>query len=140
MPDECHVASHPVQNVQRIRALARIVLRVQPEIEQREFELPQHRERRTEMSTGFEPLEQLPGKRLTGAPVAGSAFQHLERPRVVFHELARQLDGIPRYAVDAGEARIVHPREQMMQHVAEFMKQRDDVSVRQQGNAAIVRR
>ena len=51
--------------------------------------------------------------------MSGNALQHIRLPRVVFEELARQLDCIPGDAIDAGEARVVDASQKMMQAVPE---------------------
>jgi chorismate mutase len=72
--------------------------------------------------------------------VRADARQHLVQPGVVLHELAGQLDRIPRHAVDAGDTGIADARQHVVQAVAEFMEQRHDIIVRQQRRAAVLRR
>jgi hypothetical protein len=60
-------------------------------------------------------------------------------PGVVLEELARQFDRIPGDAVDAGDRRVGHARQHVVQAVAELVEQRDDVIVRQQRGLAVGR-
>src|SRR2546430_12178682 len=55
------------------------------------------------------------------------SLQNLRVPGVVLQELARQLHRVPGHAVDAGEARIVDARQQMVQAVAEIVEQGEHV-------------
>ncbi len=79
-------------------------------------------------------------QRRSGEHVLRDSLQHIRVPRVILEELARQLDCIPRHAVDASEARIVHAREQVMQSVAKLVEQRHDVVVCEQRRAGTIRR
>ena len=58
----------------------------------------------------------------------------------VLHELARQLDGVPLDALQAGDAGQVDARQQLVQAMAELVEQRDDVVVREQRRLAADRR
>ena len=59
-------------------------------------------------------------------------FEYFVMPGKIFHELARQLDRIPGHAIDSGDARKIYLGQQVMQHMAEFMKECEYVVVRQQ--------
>src|SRR3546814_1786345 len=64
-----------------------------------------------------------------------SVYEFLQRCRFIapiLHELARQFDGIPGHAVDAGNGSFIDAGQQVMQAVAEFVEQRHDFVVRQQ--------
>ena len=61
------------------------------------------------------------------------ALKVIEIPAEVFHELAWQLNCVPFDAVNAGNFRLINARQQMMQGVASFVKQRDDVVMRERG-------
>jgi hypothetical protein len=72
--------------------------------------------------------------------VPADARQHVRLPGVVLHELARQLDRIPGNTVDAGDARVVDPRQQVVQAVPELMEECHDVIVCQERRALPARR
>ena len=72
------------------------------------------------------------GERRAAPEVSRDALQHLGVPGVVLEELARQLHRVPGHAVDAGDARVVDARQQVVQPVAELVEQRQHVVVRQQ--------
>ncbi len=91
------------------------------------------------MAAGEQLVEQLGGQWRTALDMTGRAHQYVLVPGKVLHELARQLDGVPGHAVDAGDGRVIDTRQQVVQHVAELVKQRDHVVVSQQRHAVLVR-
>ena len=96
---------------------------------------------RTRLHAGLEGArrlqfpQHLDRQRLAGLDVARDQRQHFLAPGEVLHELARQLDGVPRHAVDAGDARVIDARQHVMQAVTELVEQRQDFVVRQQRRA-----
>ena len=105
---------------------------VQAEVEQREFDLSQHLQAGLEVPRVLHALEQIGAEGLAGLVVAADDIQGLAFPAPVFHELARQLDRVPGDAVDPGDARVVHPRQEMVEAVPELVEQGDDLAVRQE--------
>src|SRR6185369_13165121 len=71
-------------------------------------------------------------QRGAGLKVTREAREHLRPPDEVLEELARQLDGVPRDAIDARERRIVDLGQQVVQRMAELMEQRDGLRMREQ--------
>ena len=70
----------------------------------------------------------------SGSPVSTCAVigaTHVPFPAEILHELAGQLDRIPFDALDAGDAGDVDVGQQLVQAVAEFVEQRDDLVVRE---------
>ena len=63
--------------------------------------------------------------------MAGHLLQDAPLPAVIFHELRRQLDGIPFDAVDARDAKFLNACQQVVQAVAGFVKQRRHFVVRE---------
>lgn len=57
--------------------------------------------------------------------MAGDKRQRLRLPAPVLHELARQLNRVPRHAADAGHARGIDAGQHVVQAVAEFVEQSD---------------
>ncbi len=105
---------------------------MQFEIEQGELELAHHCHRGAGMAAVVETLEQLARQRLVTVDVRRAMHEHFVVPCEVLHELARQLNRVPGHAVDAGNARVIHSRQQVVQHVAELVEQGDDVFVCEQ--------
>ncbi len=105
---------------------------MQPEIEQRELELPDRLHAGLERARCLQLAQCLERQRCAGLDVARDQRQHFLAPGEVLHELARQLDGIPRHAVDAGHAREIHARQHVVQAVAEFVEHRQHFVMRQQ--------
>ena len=68
--------------------------------------------------------------------MGGHVPQHLPFPAEVFHELARQLHGVPLHAADAGDIAFVDLREHVMQAVTELVEQGGHVVVREQRGPA----
>ncbi len=76
----------------------------------------------------------------SGSPVSTCAVRRandVPLPAEVLHELARQLDGVPFDAGDAGHAEVVDLRQHVLQAVAELVEQRGHVVVRQQRRLAV---
>ena len=113
---------------------------MQTEIKQREFQLPHGREPGVKTAGGDEARLLRRRQRLAAGEMPGDALQHVRVPGIVFHELAGQLDRIPRHAVDAGDARIVDAREHVVQPVAELVKQGHDVIVGEERGTLVSRR
>src|SRR5690606_35067150 len=90
------------------REVGGLVGDVQQEVEQRELELTDGREPFHERARAVQPLDLLVRQRLAGLVMTRDGLQHLRPPGVVLEKLARQLDGVPRDAVDARERRIAH--------------------------------
>ena len=80
------------------------------------------------------------GSGCAGCRVARDALQNIRLPGVVLQELARQLDRVPGDAVDAGEARVVDARQEVMQAVTELVEQRQHIIVSQKCRTAAARR
>ena len=93
-----------------------------------------------ERSRAVHRLDLVPRQRLARPIVARERGEHLGQPREVLHELARQLDRVPRDAVHAGERRIVDFGQQMVQRVAELVEQRHDLAMREQRRGLAERR
>src|SRR5216683_3764851 len=72
--------------------------------------------------------------------MGGYERQHLRTPNEVLHELTGKLYRVPGYAVDSGDAGVGHARQHVVQTVAEFMKQRGYLVMRQQRGSAAYRR
>ena len=70
--------------------------------------------------------------------VSGDLLQNDRIPRVVLQELTRQLNGIPRNAVDTREAGLRHAREQVMQTVPKLVEHCHDVIVGKQGRPILI--
>ena len=122
-----------------MRALRRIELGVQTEIEQAELQLTQNEQRRLIVLRRQHFIQQRFRQRLTGFVMAGDERQRFRLPAPVFHKLARQLDRIPRHAVDAGYARRFDARQHVVQAVAELVEQRGHFIVSEQRRFALYR-
>ena len=131
-----HPPPHRGEGLGHLGARRGIEIRVQFKIKTREFDLPQRIERRIERARAEQALQHVDGQRFAAVDVRGYERQHLGAPDEVFHELARQLDRVPGHAVDPGDAGIGHPRQHVVQPVAEFVKQRGHLVVRQHARAA----
>ena len=105
---------------------------MQAHVEQPELDLPHHRKRGTRVATLLETFEEVLWQRFTRFGVRRTAFKHLVAPGKIFHELAGQLDGVPGHAVDAGNAGVIDPREQVVQHVPEFVEDGYHIIMRKQ--------
>ena len=66
MCDEGYGVPDFVKRLHDATALSGVVAGVQPEIEQRELELPQHRQRLPKMATGIQLVEKRPRQRFAG--------------------------------------------------------------------------
>ncbi len=131
---------HGRQDLEHAPAPCGIVFGVQPEIEQRELELPHHLQAGMEAARRDQFRLSLGRQRGARLDMARDPPQHVGVPRVVLEELAWQFDRIPRHPVDAGDARIVDPRQKMMQPVAELVKQREHIVMRQERRPVLIRR
>ncbi len=105
---------------------------MQVHVERREHDLAQRRHAVLEVLGGQHAVEQRVRQRLAGLDVAGHAREHFPLPAEVLHELRGQLYRIPFHAVDARHAQLVHLREHVVQAVAEFVEEGDDLVVREQ--------
>jgi hypothetical protein len=122
---------HLVQDLVHAAAARRIEFGMQAHVEQREFHLPQRLQPGLEAARR-DQLALLVGRdRPAVAHVRRDAIEDLALPGVVLHELAGQFDRVPGHAVDAGQARVVHAREHVVQAVAELVEQRHDIVVRE---------
>ena len=82
-------------------------------------------------------VEQGAGQGFTGVHMGGHVLQHIPFPAKVFHKLAGQFHGVPFHAADARYIALIHLREQVVQAVSKFMKQGDNVVVREQCGLAV---
>ena len=64
--------------------------------------------------------------------MGGDERQAFFLPAPVFHHLAGKFDRVPGDAIDAGNFCHVHPRQHVVQAVAEFVKEGDGVVVAQE--------
>src|SRR3954462_2134093 len=64
--------------------------------------------------------------------MASHILQDIPFPAEIFHELARQFDGIPFHAVNAGNAKHIDLGQQMMQAMSELVEQCDDFVMREE--------
>jgi hypothetical protein len=76
------------------------------------------------------------GRGYAGFHVGGHVLHHVPFPAEVFHELGGQFHRVPFHAVDARHAQVLDLGEQVVQAVAEFVEQGDDVVVGEQGRFA----
>ena len=90
------------------------------------------------MTAVVELVEQVAGQRLAVLIVRGATRQDVVVPGEVLHELAWQLNRIPRHAVDARHAGKADARQQVVQHMAELVKQRDDIVMGQQRDTPVI--
>ena len=67
-------------------------------------------------------------------------LEYIPFPAEILHELRGQLNRIPLDTIDAGHAQLLNFSEQMMQAVAKFVEQGDDIIVGEQGRFATDRR
>ena len=117
---------------QRHYICGRSALAVQQHIEQGKFHLAQGLHAALEVFGRQHFVEQGARQGFARFHMRRHVAQHIPFPAEVFHELAGQLYRIPLHAADAGYARFVHLREHVVQAVAKFVEQGDDVVVRQQ--------
>jgi Endonuclease/Exonuclease/phosphatase family len=87
-----------------------------------DFPVDAFRERGKKGARGDQRLDLAVRNRRARLAMRGHRAQHLRPPGKVLEELARQLDGIPGHAVDAGNRGIVDFGEQVMQGMAELME------------------
>ena len=118
-----------IEYSERPCALVGIVVRMNAKIEQCKFELAQHTKRHAEMPAAVQADKDFFRQRFGGAVMSRALFQYLVMPGKILHKLAWQLDRIPRHSIDSGDARKIYPGQQVMQHMAEFMKQCEYVIV-----------
>src|SRR5262249_61499431 len=105
---------------------------MQVQIEQSELELPYHLHAALEILGRKHLFEQLTRQRRAGTRVRRHWRQYFPLPAEVLHELRGELDCIPLHAVDPGGPQNIHPRQQMVQPMAEFVEQRSDLIVREE--------
>ncbi len=115
-------------------------LEVQPHVEQRKLDLTQHLQPALEVLRGEHLVEQRARQWLAAVDLRAQPLDDVPFPAVVLHELARQLDRVPLDAADAGHAELVDAGQHVVQPVAEFVQQRDQVVVGEQRGLAADRR
>lgn len=121
--------AHGVEK-RRNRTRLRVEFRMKEHVEEREFDLT-HAE-----GAGFKVLrrdhlrEELVGKGLARIGMTRNRLHHIVLPGEILEELARELNRIPFDAVDAGNLRLFLGRENVVERVAEFMKERRHLVVR----------
>ncbi len=120
------------QSFEDFRPLLRAKLRVQAEVEQAELKLTQNKQRCLVVLRRQHFIQQLLRQRLAGFVMTGDKRQRVRLPAPVFHELARQLDRIPRYTTDARHACGFDARQHVVQPVTELMEQGDHFVVGEQ--------
>ena len=98
---------------------------MQFQIEQRKLDLAQRLQAALEIFSRHHFVEQRFGQRRAGLGVARHRAQHLPFIAEVLHELAGQFDCVPFHAMYAGNTKVLHLRQQMMQTVAKLVEQRD---------------
>ena len=113
------------------------MLGVQQHVEQRELDLAQGLQAALEVLGGGHLVEQRAGQRGAGVHMGRHVFEHIPFPAEVLHELAGQLYRVPFHTADARHIMVVHLGQQVVQAVAEFVEQGDDVVVGQQRWLAI---
>ena len=110
---------------------------MQFKIETRQLDLPQRVERGVESARAHQALQHVDRQGFAAVHMRGYERQNLRSPDEVLHELTGKFHGVPGNAVDAGDAGVGHARQHVMQAVAELMKQRGHLVMRQQrGRAA----
>ena len=105
---------------------------VKKQIDHGKLDLAQDRDARHEMARPDQLAEQLWRQRQVRLDLPRQVGEHRMVPREIFEQLVRQLDRVPLEPARAGDARPIDLGEQMVQHVPPFMKQRDDIVMRQQ--------
>ncbi|OIQ74654.1 hypothetical protein GALL_436880 [mine drainage metagenome] len=113
---------------------------MQPHVEQRKFHLPQGLHAGLEVFRREHLVEQGARHRLSCVHMAGEKAQHVPFPAEVFHQLAGEFDRVPLHAGNSRHRDVVHPGEQVVQAVAEFMEQGLHVVVAEQRGLAPDRR
>ena len=131
----CHLGADLGQ--QRHEVLGRVMRRVQQHVEQRELDLPQRLQPALEVACRQHLVEEGPRQRLAGIDMRCHVFEDIPLPAEVLHELARQLHGVPLDAADARDIALVDLGQHVVQAMAEFVKQRGDVVMREQRRFAI---
>ena len=112
------------------RAPGGVVFGMQPEIEQRELQLAHGRQAGLKSARAQQLRLLVRGQGCTSFEMSRHRAKHLGSPGEILHELARQLDRVPRNSVDAGDRRIGDLRQHVVQPVAEFVEHRHDIIVR----------
>src|SRR5439155_15000724 len=101
-------------------------------VDQCELDLPHGLHAALKILCRQHPVEQTARYNLSSFDMSGHAGEHAPFPAEVLHELGRQLDRVPFDTAYSGDAQIVDSREQMVQSMAEFVKQGHDFVVREQ--------
>ena len=85
-----------------------------------------------EVFSGQHFVEQCARQRFACVDVGRHVAQHAPLPAEIFHELAGQLDRVPLHPADARHITFVHLREHVMQAVAAFVEEGDDIVMGEQ--------
>ena len=112
---------------------------MQQQVDEAEAELPHLRVGGAEGAGALHLLKQVVGNRLAGLVVPREQVQRLALPAPVLHDLAGQLDEIPRH-VGAGQRADFHAAQQVVQQVAELVEDGLHFAMRQQRGLAAHRR
>jgi broad specificity phosphatase PhoE len=106
---------------------------VQQQVEQAELDLAQGLHSALEILCRDHLVVERARQRRAGVGMGGHAGEHIPLPAEVFHELAGQFDRIPFDAVDAGHRQFIDLGQQVVQAVAAFVEQGDDIVVAEGG-------
>ena len=135
-----HCGAHVLEDLLNAFDAFAFDLAMDAQVEQCELELAHACHSRMIGARAEEAFQFFLGQRFAGFDMRRDQRQHFRLPRKVFHELTRQLDGVPCDAVDAGDARVVHACEHVMQPVAELVEHGDHFRVREQRRLVANRR
>jgi hypothetical protein len=109
---------------------------VQQQVEQAELDLAQGEHSALEILRRDHLVVERARQRRAGVGMGRHAGEHVPFPAEVFHELAGQFDRVPFDAVDARHRQFVDLGQQMVQAMAAFVEQGNDIVVAEGGRAA----
>ena len=127
-----HLLPHLLKQAHH-RLRRRIEARMQAHVKERELDLAQKLHAALEISGGNDPVIERPRQCLTGFDMPRHSREDVPLPTIVLHELRGKLHGVPLDAGDARHAEVIHAREQLVQPVAELMKERDHLAMGEEG-------
>ena len=99
------------------------------EVEETELQLAQHRHGGLEVLRPFKAVDHDIREDFARLVMFGEKFQYLRFVGKVLQELGREFHCVPLYTVDPADAVFVDGAEQVVQGVAHFVEEGDDVVV-----------
>ena len=102
-------------------------------VKQRELNLAHGLHTALKVACGKHLVKKGPGQRFARIDVGGHVFKYIPFPAKIFHELAWQFNRIPLHTADPRDIAFIDLTQQVVQSVAELMKEGGHVVMREQG-------